>query len=206
MLLVHRCTGTCSRRCTGCCIRHSCASIEEGAAPDDWIRLGEFFNALKSALHPLRRLSGEQPLPSGSIAHVQALELLRRRHESDATIAAGDDESALRLLFESLQWRCQRRETWYLTVMPPVCEPPRETKVRGHRHSHPRIKILGLLEARLIKADLMVSKLGSTNRYGRLLRAAMPFSIVPCVPRSVSPCRSGASGRRRNDFVEAMGD
>lgn len=173
--------------------------------PDDWIRLGEFFNALKSALHPLRRLSGEQPLPVWIEAHVQALELLRRRHESDATIAAGDDESALRLLFESfavapasgVKFGLDSYAALFANLL-------RETKVRGLRHSHPRIKILGLLEARLIKADLMI--LGGLDesiwppaaRSDAFLNRPMRASLGLSLPER-------RIGQTAHDFVEAMG-
>lgn len=122
----------------------------------EWEALDPLFASLAKALEPLRLLDGERALSRWIDAHAQVYGALTRRHDSEAAIVS-DDEHALLTLFES--FRVAEAEDLSLSFdgyRALMAQMLAQTPVRGPRHSHQRIKILGLLEARLMRADLVI--------------------------------------------------
>jgi len=130
------------------------ASITE----DDWEALGDLLVRLRDALAPLRALAaGPRPQTSDWVkAHVSAVEAI-------IAVAAGEesrgieDLGVLRELLAGLGdagiieggLAAQDYAVFFDTAA-------RDTAVRRQRAHHPRIKSLGLLEARLMTADLVI--------------------------------------------------
>ena len=72
----------------------------------------------------------------------------------------------------------------------------REIILRGAKRAHPRLQILGLLEARLIDVDVML--LGGLDETVWPPQARTDaFLNRPCAPRWASRRRSANSARRR---------
>ena len=125
--------------------------------PDaDFASLGTFLQDLLAALHPLRVLPREAPLPAWLAAHEQVLAALARDADGEVSLA-GADATVLGALFEDLDGAADPAIVLdcpgYGALFDRLAA---ETPVRGPNRSHPRLKILGLLEARLLSADLMV--------------------------------------------------
>ncbi len=118
---------------------------------DEWAQLETLLVDMEAAFAPLRDLRGDD-LKAFALAHRAAFEAVTAGVEDD------DDESAAALfdLFD----RLSRAEA------PPGFKPAGyaalfdritfETTLRGPRRAHPRLKILGALEARLMDADLIL--------------------------------------------------
>jgi ATP-dependent helicase/nuclease subunit B len=121
----------------------------------EWREIGELVGALESALAPLKALAGLHPIADWTRAHRTCLmQLSAQAPPPDAddfatlaqlledTASASKDASSMQL---SLTEYCGMFETLVAT-----------TAVRGPQRSHARLKILGLLEARLLHADIVV--------------------------------------------------
>ena len=125
--------------------------------PDaEFAALGTFLRDLLAALQPLRALPREAPLPAWLAAHEAVLAALTRDLEGEVSLA-GADYAVLGTLFEDLEDAADPAIVLdcpgYGALFDRLAS---ETPVRGPNRSHPRLKILGLLEARLLSADLMV--------------------------------------------------
>ncbi|RYC33230.1 double-strand break repair protein AddB [Lichenibacterium minor] len=125
--------------------------------PDaEFASLGAFLRDLLAALHPLRIVPREAPLPAWLAAHEAALAALTRDADGEVSLA-GADYSVLGDLFEELDGAADPAirldRPGYAALFDRLAA---EAPVRGPNRSHPRLKILGLLEARLLSADLMV--------------------------------------------------
>ncbi len=118
--------------------------------------LGLFLRDLLAALAPLRALPRTAPLPAWLDAHETVLAALARDETGEVSLA-GAGFSVLGALFEELDAAADPAITLdcpgYGAMFDRLAA---ETPVRGPNRSHPRLKILGLLEARLLSADLMV--------------------------------------------------
>ena len=120
-----------------------------------WDTIEVLLQSLADALAPLRGLHHELALTEWVKAHRFAVEALVSLEEGDnKTREAG---ACLTQLFAELE----------AASLPDLCfdgvsymaffrELAREAVVRGPQRGHPRLKILGLLEARLLQADLVL--------------------------------------------------
>ena len=172
-------------------------------ASDDWRDCRLLLERLDAALAPFMALSKAdepQPLASWIEAHRDAL-----TGATDGAVPDTDDARALVLLFEELVQTPSPLLAFtaddYIAFIDRVL---RETTVRGPSRSHPRLRILGLLEARLLTADVVL--LGgldetiwppqtSTDAFlNRPMRAQLGLS---------PPERR--IGQTAHDFVQAMG-
>ncbi len=125
---------------------------QKALAPDDWAAIARAARTLDEAFAPLRRL-GSAGLGAWIDAHMQALSALAGR---DTGAFPGDDGEELALLFAQLRACANETMTFdaasYRDFFDVLVA---EHVVRGQTQAHPRLKILGLLEARLMSADLV---------------------------------------------------
>jgi ATP-dependent helicase/nuclease subunit B len=169
---------------------------------DEWSELEDLLARLIRALAPLRALRGRHRLDIWIGAHREALD---RVTESGAGLVLGIDYEALQGLFDELA-RCARSEVdfeleSYLLFLAQAAS---GVALKPHRQTHPRLKIFGLLEARLMQADL-------------LLLGGLDETIWPPETRSDAflnrPMRAALGltpperkiGQTAHDFVMAMG-
>lgn len=128
-----------------------------------WRAAGDLLNALHASIAPLRA-PGKRPLESWVSAHRAALESLRGQDLCGQDLRGQDlrgddareDEDALRALFDALGAGALATPLAlgdYRSLFERLAS---EAVVRGPQRAHPRLKILGPLEARLIEVDLMV--------------------------------------------------
>ena len=173
----------------------------------DWVGAGEVLASLHAALEPLRALAQQHTRPQtrdwikAHDATVRALIAQAPGEESDAI----EDIPILSLLFEELaqapEFDGGLSADDYAIFFDTAA---RETAVRRQRTHHPRIKSLGLLEARLMSADVAVlagldetvwPPAAKTDAFlSRPMRAALGLS---------APERR--IGQTAHDLVQAMG-
>ncbi|WP_363346938.1 double-strand break repair protein AddB [Methylocystis echinoides] len=120
--------------------------------PTQWDEIERLLRDVEAAVAPLVALEGKHDLKNFACAHRTAFEAMTKGVES------GEDEGAL-ALFDILE-RLSRAEapagfdaSGYAALFDRIAF---ETTLRGPRRAHPRLKILGPLEARLMDADLML--------------------------------------------------
>ncbi|MDB5593326.1 MAG: addB [Hyphomicrobiales bacterium] len=125
--------------------------------PDhDWAALDDLVGRLTGALAPLRGIAGKTDLPGWIAAHRATLNALIETADGSRPRADEAVETLERLFAElaaSADPAMKFRPVDYRAFLDLVT---REAIVRGPVRAHPRLKILGLLEARLISADLML--------------------------------------------------
>ena len=122
----------------------------------EWQAITTLLERLRRACAPLEALVAGAPLQNWLAAHRAALVEVMRDAEGKV-IAAGEDFETLQLLFEELaassdlgiDFSADDYRAFFDLVV-------KDTIVRGPQRSHPRLKILGLLEARLLGADVML--------------------------------------------------
>lgn len=164
-----------------------------------WRKLEDLLMRIQSALAPLGLLKGAHGLAAWIDAHRCVLDQVTQG------AALGDDFETFEALFSELR-RCAQRELMFdaesYTLF--LAQTMAETILRRPRRTHPRLKIFGLLEARLMDADVMV--LGGLDEtiwppqaksdafLNRPMRAAL--GLTP-------PERK--IGQTAHDFVAAMG-
>lgn len=121
--------------------------------PVDFAELEGLLADLLAALAPLRDLGPATSLPAWVTAHEDALAALVHT-ESDESVLSGADAAKLASLIEDLIGMAEPTITLdrvsYAALFGRIAA---ETTVRGPARSHPRLKILGLLEMRLLDAD-----------------------------------------------------
>jgi ATP-dependent helicase/nuclease subunit B len=124
----------------------------------DWAALADLAARLDAAFAPLRALrdaSVESGLKPWLAAHRAALGLIVA--DDAEAMPAGDDGAALADLFAELESAANAVFTFhaqsYLAFFDALVS---EKTLRGPARAHPRLKILGLLEARLIAVDRLV--------------------------------------------------
>lgn len=119
---------------------------------DDWRAIEDALGRFDAALAPFAALPADASLSDRAVAHRAALE----------AVTAGEDETAdegAATLFELLErLACAEAPPGfdaqcYAAFFDRIAF---ETTLRGPRRAHPRLKILGPLEARLIEADLIL--------------------------------------------------
>jgi len=179
--------------------------LQQAISAEEWAALENFGAKLDAAFAPLRTLSqaGESALTPWLAAHRATLGLLVAG-EADAA-PGGEDGEALAELFDELQLAANATFTFHAESYAAFFDALiGERSFRGAGRAHPRLKILGLLEARLITADCLVlagldeavwPPQGQTDSFlNRPMRAALGLS---------SPDRR--IGQTAHDFIQAFG-
>jgi ATP-dependent helicase/nuclease subunit B len=168
-------------------------------SPEDWQAMAALLGDVEVALAPLRALARQAPLSAFARAHLAALQAL-----SAGVATFSPAVETLQELLDELARGASALSIdleGYRTLFEEIAA---EAIVRGPTHSHPRLKILGLLEARLLHTDLVL--LGGLDEtvwppqtsahafLNRPMRAELGLS---------SPERR--IGQTAHDFVQAMG-
>ncbi len=170
----------------------------------DWPAIAELMASLAQTLEPLRAMQGECPLPDWLAAHLEALERVCAAPKGQSP-GWGEDAMTLLGLFAQLQDAAGDAPPLdfgdYCALFDQIAA---QTIVRGPNRAHPRLKILGLLEARLLRADVM-------------LLGGLDETLWPPQPRTDAflnrPMRAALGltpperriGQTAHDFVAAMG-
>ncbi|MEJ0051335.1 MAG: double-strand break repair protein AddB [Methylovirgula sp.] len=118
----------------------------------DWTKIADLLDRLEAALAPLKAVTGTQDLQTWIGAHRAALTAIAGEGG-----LRGDDAMALEDLFDELiqaqapelRFDAQSYGIFLAQVMG-------ERVLRRARRTHPRLKIFGLLEARLMPADVIL--------------------------------------------------
>ena len=118
----------------------------------DWTKIADLLERLEGALAPLKTIADTQDLQTWIGAHRAALAAI-----ANADGLRGDDAIALEDLFDDLiqaqapelRFDAQSYGIFLAQVMG-------ERVLRRARRTHPRLKIFGLLEARLMPADVIL--------------------------------------------------
>jgi len=119
-----------------------------------WTQVASLLQRLRETFAPLHAIAGKARLGEWARAHRRSFELLRE--EADVAPFLGDDGETLLQLFEDMAATLPVELDFTLDDYTSLFDRlAREAIVRGPRQAHPRLKILGLLEARLISADTM---------------------------------------------------
>lgn len=170
----------------------------------DWQAAEELLWATLAALAPLSALPAGAPLTDFIAAHGAALQAFAASEEGDALVEAHGGETLIVLMEEwaeaaSEGFVCGRDD--YVALFGAVCAQQRAPEAG---RSHPRLQILGLLEARLLSFDqVLVAGLDETvwppqaqtdAFLNRPMRAALGLS---------APERR--IGQTAHDFVAALG-
>ncbi|MEJ8570522.1 double-strand break repair protein AddB [Microbaculum marinum] len=124
---------------------------------DDWRAALDLGERIAAALEPLEALAGRGALPFGGVvaAHAQALASVAATPHG--MTLAGDDAVALQRFVEDLSDAARGGLEPKLSEYPALLRALMSgIPVRPHAPGHPRLSILGPLEARLISADLLI--------------------------------------------------
>ncbi|MEJ0092466.1 MAG: double-strand break repair protein AddB [Methylocella sp.] len=122
--------------------------------PSEWESLKDLLDRIGAAFAPMLALRGEHDLKAWVLAHKTTLEAIIA---GDDAAAAGEDRRALDELFDELsrsatagmRFDAESYGFFFAAVA-------REVTLRGPKNAHPRLKIFGLLEARLMAADVIL--------------------------------------------------
>ncbi len=174
--------------------------------PDDQAAAHEVASGLASALAPLLALAGGEEgfALAPAIAQLrQALLELSRDEEGESAIFSGEDGQELGRMLDELE-AASDGALGRADDLARICRTVLGQRVvRARRKDHPRVMLLGLLEARLVSADLMI--LGGLNEgawppstrtdpfLNRVMRAELGLS---------SPERR--IGQAAHDFIQAF--
>lgn len=179
---------------------------QQEISPEDWAGLQDFAGKLDAAFAPLRALArapGETGLKPWLDAHARTLGLIVA--DSEDAFPGGEDGEALSALFAELAQASNAVFTFHASSYAAFFDALiGERILRGPSRAHPRVKILGLLEARLIGADRLVlagldetvwPPAGVTDAFlNRAMRAELKLS---------SPDRR--IGQTAHDFAQGFG-
>ncbi len=124
-------------------------------ADQDWQRLEDLLIRLATGLAPLQELRGRFGLPAWIAAHRDAFIAIAA--DQNGASSSGADREVLERLFDELSAHASPRMMFdaeaYADFFTRISQ---ETPLRGPVRAHPRLKIFGLLEARLMQADIML--------------------------------------------------
>lgn len=171
-------------------------------SPLEWTGLTDLLIRIGASFKPILALRGEHDLKAWVLAHQSTLGAITNGADGAQD---GKDREALEALFDelsrgataSMRFDAESYGYFFAAVA-------REVIVRGPKQAHPRLKIFGLLEARLMEADVML--LGGLDEtvwppqaradafLNRPMRAAL--GLTP-------PERK--LGQTAHDFAQAMG-
>jgi ATP-dependent helicase/nuclease subunit B len=171
---------------------------------DDWRAAESLLREVLAALAPLRALPPKAPLAAFVAAHRAALAALAAGQDGDALAQAPGGETLVALMDEWAEaarhgFSCERLD--YVALFDAVAA---QQRAPDAAKAHPRLHMLGLLEARLLSFDLtLVAGLDETvwppqaqtdSFLNRSMRAALGLS---------APERR--IGQTAHDFVAALG-
>ena len=185
--------------------RHRHAHVARARISDeDWDEIETLLTAFNAALAPLDALTGQAPLADWLTAHRAALDALALG--PDGAVPVGEDGEVLASLLDELEAAalpdialdCQS----YRHFFDQLCQ---EAVVRGPRRAHPRLKILGLLEARLLRADLVLLA-GLDETIWPPQAHTDAFLNRPMRARLGLSAPERRIGQTAHDFVQAMGN
>lgn len=170
---------------------------------EEWTSLEELLSRIGAQFAPLLNLRGKLALKQWVAAHRDTVEAISSPEDDRLE---SEDREALETLFDELTQNTSDSMTFdvesYGLFFAAVAG---EVILRGGKQAHPRLQILGLLEARLINADVML--LGGLDEtiwppqahadafLNRPMRAALGLT---------SPERR--LGQTAHDFAQAMGN
>ncbi len=165
----------------------------------DWAALEDLLNRLGAQFTPLQNLRGDQPLKNWLAAHRLALTAILGDDEIDNDRAALEDlfDELTASVPDSLNFDVNSYAHFFAAVA-------REVVLRGPKRAHPRLKIFGLLEARLVDVDVIL--LGGLDetvwppqaRTDAFLNRPMRTALGLTPPER-------KLGQTAHDFVQAMG-
>lgn len=173
-------------------------------AERDWQAIADLIARIVAALAPLSRLGPRAPLPQWLAAHREALGCIVETEDGAAAFTF-EDGARLAELFDELSAAAEPALVFdagdYALFFDGVAA---QASLRGPRSPHPRLKILGLLEARLMPADLVL--LGGLDeatwppqtRGDAFLNRSMRHELGLSPPER-------RIGRTAHDFTQAMG-
>jgi ATP-dependent helicase/nuclease subunit B len=168
-----------------------------------WRQLEDYADLLDAAVAPLRSLTGRHALGRWLDAHRAAIGLAWSA--SPAAFPDGEEGDSLAALFDELAGAASARYVFdledYLSFFDALVA---ERVLRGAESGHPRLKILGLLEARLFGATRLVlagldetvwpPEAASGSLLSRPMREALGLSSID---RRI--------GQTAHDFCQALG-
>ncbi|WP_440958119.1 double-strand break repair protein AddB [Oceanicaulis sp. LC35] len=137
-------------------------------------RWGGIIEAMATALSPLSALEGAQPIAVWTRALVESAEALARNDEmagADRLWATDAGENAAQLMREFMEEADALPPVSLHNFTRAVLETARSRLVRPRYGAHPRLQILGPLEARLAEAD-------------RVILAGLNEGVWPAAPKS----------------------
>jgi ATP-dependent helicase/nuclease subunit B len=176
---------------------------QKSITDDEWSALDDFARRLDAAVAPVRSLNGRIRLTCWIDGHRAAMNLLCA---SDlATTAVGSDGEALALLFDELSAAASSGYILDLEAYRAFFEAVvAERVLRGAESGHPRLRILGLLEARLVGATRCIlagmdeatwpPEIATNPLLNRPMREALGLSSLD---RRI--------GQTAHDFCQALG-
>ncbi|MDQ6701771.1 MAG: double-strand break repair protein AddB [Pseudomonadota bacterium] len=175
-------------------------SAKKRISAEEWASLEDLLSRLGAQFAPLLTLRGNLTLDRWVAAHRGTIEAIAS-HEDEGI----EGEKALDALFDELMQNAPDRMTFdvesYGLFFAAVA---REIILREATRAHPRLQILGLLEARLIDADVMLlGGLGETvwppqARTDAFLNRPMRAALGLTPPER-------KLGQTAHDFAQAMG-
>ena len=134
--------------------RHSLALVK-AMSPEDWSALDRLAITYDAAIRPLQGL-GTSPLKLWAATHKASLMALTLNDNGQSTLAGAEGTALLGLLddltgsaYADLEFDAFEYAQFFAQISG-------ETSVRRFSKHHPRLAILGLLEARLLNADVMI--------------------------------------------------
>lgn len=177
---------------------------KKAISDEDWMDIARFLTRLRDALTPLSSVSGCLPVKNWFALHAEVFRTLTAPPQ-DVETPASEDRAALDAVFRSFEQTADRNIQFDLPGYRALFESVlREATVRGPQASHPRLKILGLLEARLLPA-------------GMKILAGMDEGVWPPAAKNDAflnrPMREALgltpperrNGQTAHDFVDGMG-
>jgi len=166
---------------------------------NDWRAIETLLNEVEALLAPLRGLGADQPLSVYAQAHLRALQgaLTGAERLSPAI-------DALQELLDELAGAGERLSVDLESYSLLFKDIGAELAVRGPTQSHPRLKILGLLEARLMPCDLALLG-GLDETVWPPQSSADAFLNRPMRTELGLSSPERRIGQTAHDFAQAMG-
>jgi ATP-dependent helicase/nuclease subunit B len=176
---------------------HHSHPAQQAIGAEDWAAMDALWERFTEALAPLHQAQGNQPLEIWVAAHRTALAAL-------AGGIADEDANALETLFAELEsagvpllFTAEAYGVFFGQVAS-------EVSLRTTRRPHPRLEIFGLLEARLMRADVMLLA-GLDETVWPPQARTDPFLNRPMRKALGLTPPERRLGQTAHDFAQAMG-
>ncbi|MGE3246813.1 MAG: double-strand break repair protein AddB [Beijerinckiaceae bacterium] len=169
----------------------------------DWSAIAGCLQRLAHALDPLTGMPGNSSLHGWFAALRESVSRLTARTEDEAP-AQGEDHRALENLFEEFAAAPDALSLTHEEFAAFSDTVSFEATVRGPYNAHPRLKILGLLEARLLPADLKILAGLDETVWPPAAKADAFLNRPMRAQLGLSPPERRI-GQTTHDFVEAIG-